>query len=196
MKLLEDVKQGLEKVCEDCNDMNEMIALLEKGASYNAGCVCGEELLKQSHREMSDSLRFLAHAVRENITYVLWDLLGMVEDGTDSLPLVSADTGLIFITKVLNRTEAVKLFEREAVLFGEEDAVPFYRVVEIFGEEAAVLLDKDKAWDGYLKNGKDWNTFYGGGVGIDYLSKSGFLKLVTKHNYLQTVQKYGGSVPG
>lgn len=83
MKLMEDVRKGLEKVCGDCSDMNELLSLLGKGASYSADCTDDVEMLKQFHREMSNSLRFIDHAVKENITHVLWDLLGLVEDGME-----------------------------------------------------------------------------------------------------------------
>jgi hypothetical protein len=44
--------------------------------------------------------------------------------------------------KVLNKEETVELFEKEAILFGTSDVIPFYRAIELFGEEAAGFFYK------------------------------------------------------
>ena len=61
------------------------------------------------------------------------------------------------IDEALNKAAAIELFEKEAVLFGTSDAVPFYRAIELFGEEAAAFFDNNIKWEGYLKGGEDWN---------------------------------------
>ena len=45
--------------------------------------------------------------------------------------------------KVLNKAEAVELFENEAILFGTSDVIPFYRAIELFGEEAAAFFSEN-----------------------------------------------------
>lgn len=103
------------------------------------------------------------------------------------------------IEGILNKSAAVELFDKEAILLCDHDVVPFYRAVELFGEEAAIFLDDNKDLNGYLKGGRDWN-----GMGacteerpfIEYLYKAGFLKLVTEHNYLRVVQAHRESEGG
>lgn len=103
------------------------------------------------------------------------------------------------IDKVLNKAEAVELFEKEAILFGTNDVVPFYRAIELFGEEAAVFFDENIKWEGYLKGGEDWNAW---GACTDkkpitnYLYKAGFLKLVTEHNYQLVIKAHSESEGG
>ncbi len=95
------------------------------------------------------------------------------------------------IDEVLNKAAAIELFESEAVLLGQSDVVPFYRAVELFGEEAAAFFDRNVSLEGYMEGGRDWN-----GMGAcsmerpftEYLYKAGFLKLVTEHNYLRVIK--------
>lgn len=102
------------------------------------------------------------------------------------------------INEVLNKAAAVELFEKEAILFGTSDVVPFYRAVELFGEEAAIFIEENMGY-GYLKFGDD---FSGWGACSDerpftsYLYKTGFLKLVTEHNYLRVVKAHKESEAG
>ncbi len=104
------------------------------------------------------------------------------------------------IEGILNKSAAVELFDKEAILLCDHDVMPLYRAVELFGEEAAIFFDNhDKGVNGYLQGGRDWN-----GVGacteerpfIEYLYKAGFLKLVTEHNYLRVVQAHRESEGG
>ncbi len=103
------------------------------------------------------------------------------------------------IDEVLNKAAAVELFEKEAVLFGTSDVVPFYRAIELFGEEAAMFFDRTIKFEGYLEGGKDWNAW---GACTDerpmtnYLYKAGFLKLVTEHNYLRVIKAHKESEGG
>ena len=101
--------------------------------------------------------------------------------------------------KVLNKAEAVELFENEAILFGTSDVIPFYRAIELFGEEAAAFFSENIKWEGYLKGGEDWNVW---GACTEkrpitnYLYKAGFLKLVTEHNYQIVIKAHGESEGG
>lgn len=103
------------------------------------------------------------------------------------------------IDEVLNKAAAVELFEKEAILFGTSDVVPFYRAIELFGEEAAAFFDENIKWEGYLKGGEDWNAW---GACTDkrpitnYLYKAGFLKLVTEHNYQLVIKAHSESEGG
>ena len=103
------------------------------------------------------------------------------------------------IDEVLNKAAAVELFEKEAILLGTSDVVPFYRAVELFGEEAAIFFDKNIKWEGYLKGGEDYNAW---GSCTDekpmtsYLYRAGFLKLVTEHNYLRVIKAHKVSEGG
>lgn len=103
------------------------------------------------------------------------------------------------IAEVLNKEAAIKLFEKEAILIGRRDVVPFYRAVELFGEEAAEFLDRCVGLKGYMESGRDWS-----GMGecsderplTQYLFRSGFLKLVTEHNYLHVIKSHQESEGG
>lgn len=103
------------------------------------------------------------------------------------------------INEVLNKDAAVELFEKEAILFGTSDVVPFYRAIELFGEEAAIFFDENIKWEGYLKGGEDWNAW---GACTEkrpmtnYLYKAGFLKLVTEHNYMLVIKAHNESEGG
>ena len=103
------------------------------------------------------------------------------------------------IEGMLNKAAAEELFEKEAILFGLSDAVPFYRAIELFGEEAARFFDENIKFDGYLHGGEDWNAM---GACSDerplthYLYKTGFLKLVTEHNYLCVIKAHNESEGG
>ena len=59
------------------------------------------------------------------------------------------------IDEVLNKAAAIELFESEAVLLGQSDVVPFYRAVELFGEEAAAFFDRNVSLEGYMEGGRD-----------------------------------------
>ena len=103
------------------------------------------------------------------------------------------------IEEMLSKAAAVELFEKEAILFGTSDAVPFYRAIELFGEEAARFFDENIRFEGYLEGGIDWNSW---GACTDerpmrnYLYKAGFLKLVTEHNYLRVIKTHNESEGG
>ncbi|MDE5589045.1 MAG: hypothetical protein K2J60_07865 [Acetatifactor sp.] len=103
------------------------------------------------------------------------------------------------IEEVLNKAAAVELFESEAILLGQSDVVPFYRAIELFGEEAARFLDENAFIDGYVNCGVDWNGM--GACSVErpftsYLYKFGFLKVVTEHNYLRVIKAHKESEGG
>ena len=103
------------------------------------------------------------------------------------------------IDKTLNKAETIELFEKEAVLFGTNDAIPFYCVVDLFGEEAAAFFDRTINFGGFLEGGSDWNAW---GACTDerpitfYLYSAGFLKMVTEHNYLHVIKAHKKSESG
>jgi len=78
--------------------------------------------------------------------------------------------------EILNKAQVDELFQREAVFLFGSDAVPVFRVAELFGEDAA----------SYAKNykpGKYWNTV--GLVMLDYLTYCGFQVAASFHNVQQ-----------
>ena len=103
------------------------------------------------------------------------------------------------INKTLNRAEAEELFLQEAVLFFGQDAVPEYRVYELFGEPAADFATRNMHFEGYLACGRDYNS-----TGacteerpmIKYFCKAGFMKLVSEHNYLLVLVSHKNSDGG
>lgn len=70
---------------------------------------------------------------------------------------------------ILNKAQVQELFEKEAVLMGDNDAVPFRRAIELFGEQAV-----QKAWLPSA-GGKFWNVWcLGQEFECRYLTLSGF----------------------
>ena len=101
-------------------------------------------------------------------------------------------------TSTLNRAQAEELFNREAVLYNK-DAVPEYRVLELFGGVAADFISRTLSFDGYLRGGTDWNGWGDCSperpfMHIYYLS--GFLKIVAEHNYTINVAEHKTSRGG
>lgn len=105
------------------------------------------------------------------------------------------------ITKRLNREEAEQVYLQEAyVVRGTgEEGIPQYRVVELFGEIAAIYMEDNICIDGKLQQGKDYTTYYGRSE-LPYLStflyKRGFMQIVAEHNYQLTVKAHKESEGG
>ena len=57
------------------------------------------------------------------------------------------------LNHTLSRQAAEDLFDQEAILFGEMNAIPEYRVVEIFGEWAGAFFEKHVQYNGYFDGG-------------------------------------------
>lgn len=103
------------------------------------------------------------------------------------------------IEKMLNSTEANELFENKAILLCGQNAIPYYRVVELFGETAAIFIESNQKYNGYLTGGLDYNSC--GACTeerplLSYLLKPGFLKVVSEHNYFIALQKHKESNGG
>ena len=103
------------------------------------------------------------------------------------------------IDYTLNRQQADELFDREAILFGKSNGVPEFRMVELFGEWAGEFFEKHAHHNGHMNGGEDYNTW--GDCGSDrpilhYLCRSGFLKIVSEHNYRQALAGHRESEAG
>lgn len=99
----------------------------------------------------------------------------------------------------LSKSQVDTLFEQEAVLFGTNDGVPEYRVVELFGQWAATWTEKNMYNDGYLAPGTEWNGW--GDCGperpmIHYFYRSGFRKVASEHNYRLLLEKHNTCTAG
>ena len=88
--------------------------------------------------------------------------------------------------RMINKTEAIELFEKDAVLLCSEDGVLLYKAVELFGEKILSMFDNST-----LEAGVDWNC--GTSYKSLYIYKRGFLKLVKYHNYLCSIRAYDES---
>lgn len=88
------------------------------------------------------------------------------------------------IKETLKKDQITELFEQESFFLYSQDAIPEYRVIELFGESFAEWLDSSCRVQ-YLKPGADYNE---DGAGIGQMKKffylSGFRKIVSKHNSL------------
>lgn len=92
------------------------------------------------------------------------------------------------ITHTLNKAQATALFEKEAIYFFHHDAVPEYRITELFGESMGAWVESCIGANGYIEDGRDWTAFDEertvpfrcNSFAVFFLP--GFLKIVTKHN--------------
>lgn len=99
----------------------------------------------------------------------------------------------------LSRQAAEDLFNQEAILFGEMNAIPEFRIVEIFGEWAGAFIEKHIHYNGYLEGGRDYNAWGDCGAErpmLHHLYRHGFLKIVSEHNYRLTLQAHRSSDAG
>ena len=103
------------------------------------------------------------------------------------------------INQTLNRQAADTIFEEEAILFGEMNAIPEFRIVEIFGEWAGAFIEKHIHYNGYLEGGRDYNGWGDCGAErpmLNHLYRRGFFKIVSEHNYRLTLQAHRSSDAG
>lgn len=101
------------------------------------------------------------------------------------------------LDRVLNSEETQQLFAKEAYFFYGTDAIPEYRVIELFGEAAAEFIERNTP--NYLRGGIDCNATGACSTErplIRYFYRPGFEKIVSNHNYLLTVQAHRGSEGG
>lgn len=99
----------------------------------------------------------------------------------------------------LSRQAAEDLFNQEAILFGKENAIPEYRIVEIFGEWAGAYFENNVKYNGYFDGGRDYNGWGDCGAErpmLHHLYRSGFFKIVSEHNYRLTLQAHRSSNAG
>ena len=95
------------------------------------------------------------------------------------------------IIKTLDRENALEIFNQEKIFFHSGDYIPKYRIVELFGEQIAQWIDDNTKYQGYLVGGADYNVTGAGGKEpyLTYYSLAGFLKIVSHHNYLITLDQ-------
>ena len=99
----------------------------------------------------------------------------------------------------LNREAAEQIFKQEAICFGGRDAIPQYRVIELFGEHIAYFMEENMGYHGLLELGRDYS-----GVGsgteerpfLTFFMKEGFIKIVSEHNYLYYIAAHAESDAG
>lgn len=75
---------------------------------------------------------------------------------------------------MMNRTQLMKIFQEEAILFGNADGIPEARAIEIFGEEA-VLFAKRTGQGNF--SGYGYGTYTAG-----FLTLSGALAAASYNN--------------
>ena len=99
----------------------------------------------------------------------------------------------------LSKAKATELFEQECMVQYGDDAVPEYRIAELFGLEAARWIERNIRADGFLVPGRDWNV-YGSCVHdvhtLHYFYLSGFMKIVSAHNRRVHVAAHTSSKAG
>ena len=94
------------------------------------------------------------------------------------------------IEYTLSRAQADALFDANAILFGLANGIPEYRIVELFGEWAGAFVEGNILNGGHLISEADWNAWGSCSAErptIHYLYRTGFLKVVSEHNYRQAL---------
>lgn len=86
------------------------------------------------------------------------------------------------IKEPLNREAAEKLFKQEAIYFWFADAIPEYKMIELFGESMADYIAQNIKWDRQRMDIGHSSGREAGEPDIRYLYQSGFLRVVTEHN--------------
>lgn len=100
------------------------------------------------------------------------------------------------ITYAMNQMQADQLFAAEAVFMYSCDAVPEYRVIELFGDDMARWLDSCCRYEGYMKGGRDYNVSGDCSETIRFFYKAGFYKIVSKANHARILQSHRNSEAG
>lgn len=88
---------------------------------------------------------------------------------------------------MLNSNQVKELFEKEAILIGSQDAVPLYRVRELFGDRAAGFAIRSGGW------GNGNNLFGVGDFQLPYVTLSGFQKAASFANVEEIRDTVGAS---
>lgn len=99
----------------------------------------------------------------------------------------------------LSKAKAAELFEQECMVQHGYDAVPEYRIAELFGLEAARWIERNIHADGFLVPGRDWNASGSCEPGDPFLHHfylSGFMKIVSAHNRRVHVAAHTSSEAG
>ena len=99
----------------------------------------------------------------------------------------------------LSKAKAAELFEQECMVQHGYDAVPEYRIAELFGLEAARWIERNIRADGFLVPGRDWNASGSCEPGDPFLHHfylSGFMKIVSAHNRRVHVAAHTSSEAG
>lgn len=86
------------------------------------------------------------------------------------------------IETTLNLQQAKDLFNQECVVIGNDNVLPIFRAVELFGRKTGEWIEECTGLNGFLAAGKDQNWWSIGSVHVEYLTYSGFLKVVSHHN--------------
>lgn len=88
----------------------------------------------------------------------------------------------MIITYPINSAQADALFAENAVMMDCGDVIYDYRIAGLFGPEVCAWAESCMSFDGYMKAGRDWNSW--GGCHCNYFTREGYRKIVSHHNYL------------
>lgn len=101
------------------------------------------------------------------------------------------------IQTTLNKAQADALFEEECIFIGE-DAVPEYRLVELFGAYIAELVERCTHTEGFLQGGKDYNEWGLGSLdtNLRHFYRAGFYKIVSHNNVRLSLERHLQSPAG
>jgi len=94
------------------------------------------------------------------------------------------------ITNTLNLEQVNALFDAEAVFTYSANAIPEYRVVELFGDDMAELLDKCCRYEGDMKGGMDYSFVGDTHQTIRVFYRAGFYKIASKANHKLMLQSH------
>ena len=98
------------------------------------------------------------------------------------------------IEYAMNKAQSDEVFNANAVMMSGRDVIFDYKIYELFGSEACAWAESCMHHQGYLDWGKDCNTW--GDGDCNYFYKSGYEKLVSRHNYCTSLAEYKDSEGG
>ena len=99
------------------------------------------------------------------------------------------------IKHALSKQQADELFAAESVFMYYCDAVPEYRMIELFGEAFVKWIDKCDRYDGYLKRGDVGHCLDRGRI-LRWFYRPGFDKVVSTFNIDYLERAHENSVAG
>ena len=101
------------------------------------------------------------------------------------------------IETTFNLRQAEALFNEECVILGQRNVFPLFRAIELFGRAGGEWMEGCMGLNGFLDSGTDHSSWWtGSGEHVNFLTFSGFLKLIAWHNCIILARRNDASEGG